>query len=103
MSCCKNGISDENEKFCKRLCERFLEHIKSLETINRAEIATLQCLESVYIWKAFAKRLKNLNKLCTKMYQFIERILKSVATALQNFHETLYIVFDKRSENVQTQ
>jgi len=33
---------------------------------------------------------------------FIENILKSVALALQNFHE-IYIVFDKRSKNVQIQ
>jgi len=34
---------------------------------------------------------------------FTERILKSVASALQNFHKTLHIVFDKCSGNIQTQ
>jgi len=45
--------SDENEKFYKRLCERFLEHVESLETVSRAEIAMLQRLAGIYIQKAF--------------------------------------------------
>jgi len=62
------------------LCERFLEHIKSLEIINRVEIATLQRLKSVHIWKAFANVWKVwTNSLHEDISVFIERILKSVA------------------------
>jgi len=44
----------------------FLEHVESLEMINRAEIATLQRLNDVYIWKMFAKRLKFDSKLSVR-------------------------------------
>jgi len=64
--------SYENEKFYKRLHKRFLEHVESLETISRAEIATLQRLDDVYIRKMFAKRLNSDNKLsvrrCSSIY-----------------------------------
>jgi len=56
----------ENKKFYKRLRERFLEHIESLQTVSRAEIATLQRLDDVYIQKAFAKRLKSDSKLSVR-------------------------------------
>jgi len=56
------GIPYENKKFC----ERFLEHIESLQTVSKAEIATLQRLDDVYIRKAFAKRLKSDSKLSVR-------------------------------------
>jgi len=44
----------------------------------------------------FAKRLKSDSTLSVRRcINVTERILNSVASALQNFHETLYIAFDK--------
>jgi len=40
----------KNEKFYERLRERFLEHVESLQTVSRAEMATLQRLDDVYIF-----------------------------------------------------
>jgi len=62
----KNWHPYENKKFYKRLRERFLEHIESLQTVSKAEIATLQRLNDVYIRKAFAKRLKSDSKLSVR-------------------------------------
>jgi len=68
-------FSYENKKFYKRLRERFLEHIESLQMVSRAEIAMLQRLDDVYIRKAFAKRLKSDSKLSVlKVYQCLLRV-----------------------------
>ncbi|XP_024885278.1 uncharacterized protein LOC112463243 [Temnothorax curvispinosus] len=50
--------------------------------------------------KAFAERLKNLTANLLHA-AYTERSLKSVASAFQNFHETLYTAFYKRSGSVQ--
>jgi len=67
-------------------------------------------LQRCSVWKVYIyrRRLLNVWKVWANfVYKdisvFTERILKSVASALQNFHKTLYIVFDKRSGNIQTQ
>jgi len=79
--------------------ERFLENVKSLESSEEQIV--------VYIWKAFiyGKRLLNVWKILENSQHkdelvFTERILKSVASVLQNFNKTLYIMFDKHSKTV---
>jgi len=47
----------------------FLEHVESLETVSRAEIATLQRLDDVYMRKAFAtfEKSEQLSARCIRL------------------------------------
>jgi len=57
-----------------------------------------------FVLRRWKKHLLNVSNLTAnslyKVSVFTERILNSVASTLQNFHETLYIMRDKSSENV---
>jgi len=54
--------------------------------------------------RLYGRRLLNVwnltNSLCEDVAVFTEHILNNVVSALQNFHETLYITLDKSSKNI---
>jgi len=61
------------------------EFVESLKTVNTAEIATLQCLESIYIWKALLTALSAWR--CISVYW------KALPQYCRNFLEIIYSVW----------
>ena len=90
--------SSDHALFENRICKRmFAKRKKNAYAMKLRKNVCLTVLK-----KAFAKCLKNLtvNSLYEGASAFIEHPLESITLALQNFHETIYIVFYKRSESV---